>query len=84
VVKALFLTAGLFGALGCSPSSNICNQTLQPLLLTDGGPYPCTRGDDCPRGAETYVCTTTGGLPPLQCVSCDGNACTLHVPVACQ
>ena len=81
---SVLLLAGLSGVLGCSPSSNICNQTLQTLNTPDGGPLGCITATDCPRGAETYVCTTTGGLQPWECVSCDSGACVLHVPVPCQ
>jgi hypothetical protein len=67
----------------CNPTSNVCNQTTQPIPGIDGGASRCVQALDCPRQAEQYVCTSDG-IPTVACVSCDALQCTLHVPVPCQ
>jgi hypothetical protein len=82
-VKWMFLFLLALAVLACSPLSNVCSTTPQPLLATDGGPLGCVQAEDCPRAGETYVCVTDT-MPANQCVSCDANQCVLHVPVPCR
>jgi hypothetical protein len=74
----------LFVAIpACYPVSNVCSETLQPVISSDAGMAPCIQASDCPRQGEQGNCLTDG-LPTMSCVSCDQNLCVLHVVVPCQ
>lgn len=59
----------LLGLPACS-DNNLCGARREPLLAPDGGGYPCTLTQDCPRPGGALTCPDDN--PPTQeCVRCE-------------
>jgi len=50
--------------------TNFCSVRREELLRADGGSYPCTRSEDCPRPDNALVCLSDN-TPIQECVRCE-------------